>query len=115
MLPNAGSIGPHSAFAAGLKRAQTGAKLRFAPFHDRVAVVTRRADGVIAVVNVPPAAVLFGNDCTATYLLRLTLSAVLPLPKTSYANPVLGSRSCHLTPSAAASARFRAGTNSPGP
>src|SRR5439155_8045785 len=111
-VPKSGlSIGPHSPLSNGLVRTQSGTKLRFKSRHARFVVLTRRDAGAMFVVNVAPE---FGNPGSARSLLRLVLNEVLPLPKTSKAAPVLGSRSCHRTPSVSRNTIFRIGTNSPG-
>src|SRR5215510_3124213 len=72
-VPKAGLLeARHSPFAAGFEKSHCGTKSPLS-FHVRVAVVAARAIGLS---GVPPVA-------AATYLPRLTLSAVLPLPKTS--------------------------------
>src|SRR6185436_6853428 len=97
VVPKLGSaIAPHSPFATGLSRSHCGTKSRFASFHDRVVLVTRRAPGAISWVTATRS-----PDPSATcfrYLLKLALSAVLPSPNRSYAMPKRGDTSCHRRP-----------------
>src|SRR5262245_40462619 len=93
-------------------RLQSGTKLRLRSRHDLLVVLTSRKEGAMLVVNVPPA---FGKPGSARNLLKLPLSDVFPLPKRSKAAPILGSMSCHRTPSVSGNAMFRLGVNSPGP
>ncbi len=109
-VPKAGlSIAPHSPFAAGFIRTQSGTKLRLASFHVRLVLATIELEGARSRPNAPPTA------CAVKYLFRLAFSAVLPLPKTSNDKPVLGAMVCQRTPSAAGNTIFRSGANSPGP
>src|SRR5262245_21504299 len=76
-----GDVGPHSPFAIGLVNSQSGTKLVLLSLHDRVAELTSAFTG-------------FGLDPSvfsvwpSRYLLKVTLMAVLPSPRRSYASPV---------------------------
>src|SRR5687768_14715308 len=71
------AIAPHSPLAVGLRRLQSGAKLRLASAQDRVVAVTSVLSGLGSTASGEPAA----SFCR--YRFRLTLIAVFPLPKTS--------------------------------
>src|SRR5436190_23506299 len=73
-VPNAGLLdAAHSPFARGFEKSHCGTKSPLS-VHVRVAVVAARAMGWSSVPPVP----------AATYLPRLILSAVFPLPNRSY-------------------------------
>src|SRR5437867_2383929 len=86
---------PHSRLAAGFKRLQSGTRfpLRGSPagkklvsFHDRVVLVARRTTGLSSYSPPPPGP--FATNCV--YLPRLTFTAVLPVPNTSYTKLIRG-------------------------
>src|SRR5262245_27371203 len=103
------AIAPHSPLAPGSVRLQSGTKSRLPSVHARVVMLTRRLIGLWGRPNSP---VL---PWPATYLLRLTFIAVLPLPNTSTARPIFGVRSCHDTPGVAGSVMSRFGRSAVGP
>src|SRR5437588_9874404 len=73
-VPNAGLLeGPHSRFAAGFEKSHCGTKSPLS-VHTRVAEVAARGMGWSDVLPVG----------AATYLPKLALSAVFPLPNRSY-------------------------------
>src|SRR5581483_2379687 len=91
-------------------------KLPFRSVHDRVALVTSKAEGAMLTEKVPPALEQqFGAAMTGRYFPMLAFSAVLPLPKTSNATPALGSMSLKLTPLDSGKLMFLVGVNGLGP
>src|SRR5207249_3470768 len=81
-------IAPHSPFAIGLTRSQSGLKLPLASAHVLVTLSTERTTGLLR----PPLAAPGG---AAVDRFKLTLSAVLPSPNRSYAAAIRGSTSFH--------------------
>src|SRR5687768_15726327 len=80
------SFGPHSPFAAGLLRSQSGRKLLFTSFHDLVADVAAAACAGLPDLASPVAT-------PSRYLPRLNLTAVCAVPNTSYETPNRGVKS----------------------
>src|SRR5688572_31228439 len=85
----ASASAPHSAFARGFVRSQSGVRSPSRSFHDRVVWLTRLLIGLVSAERPVSAPKL------ERYLLRLTLRTVFPLPNRSYAAPSRGDRSCH--------------------
>ena len=106
--------GPHSPLVPKISRSQSGRKLPFASFHDRVAVVTTRCAGLSPSPKITFAS-LPRSAWPATYLPNEPLSAVLPLPNRSYAMPTRGEMSCHEIPLVGGSVKLRLGTSAAGP
>src|SRR5712691_9812347 len=95
---------PHSALVPGLLKSHSTTKFPLLSVHGRVALLTDVWTGLLARAR----SVVY----EATYLPRLTLSPVFPLPKRSYAAPRRGARSLkHGTHSTAAKSRL--GTKRP--
>src|SRR5262245_22803637 len=104
------AIARHSPFAAGFVRSQSGTKSRFESVQVRVVFVTRLVAGS---ASVPPVAA--PPRSPDRYLLMETFKAVLPLPKRSYAAPILGVMSFQCSPGVFGMTMFRLGTNCTGP
>src|SRR5579863_1171660 len=102
--PNAALlIAPHSPFAAGFNRLQSGVRFPLLSFHVLVTLFTEVFSGLLALAM--PTACRFMNFPMAA------LTDVLPLPKRSYAAPIRGLMSFqHGTHGTGA--YVRAGTNS---
>src|SRR5712692_3025827 len=89
-LPNPDvNHGPHSLFASGLVRSQSGRPLRLRSVTVRETLVEIATAGFNSSAVLRPSCVM-ARAADA-------LMAVLPLPKRSYAKPTRGSRSCHFT------------------
>ena len=98
------SKGPHSPFAAGLRRSQSGMKFWFVSFHVRLTLFTDVLIGLFALGIV--VAVI------STYRPTDTFRAVCPLPNRSYDTPRRGFRSVHEGTSCTGP-KLRAGPNLP--
>src|SRR5262249_5808715 len=95
---------PHSPFARGLLRSQSGLKLALASAHVRLTLFTDAVIGLFALMS--------STAITSTYRPSDALSAVLPLPNRSYDTPSRGFRSFQFgTPPTLS--KLRAPTNCP--
>src|SRR5262245_8950177 len=98
----------HSPLAARLTKSHCGRKSPFRSFHTRVVLVRVPRAGLARAAHVDR----FGPS---RYLPRPALTAVLPLPKRSYAPPRRGEIFFQLATSGIASnVRLRLGTSGPG-
>src|SRR5688572_6858439 len=102
-------MAPHSPLASGFVKTHSGTKLRFASFQLRLVAVTSVLTGLGAPPR-PPVA-----PCPATYLLRLTLMAVLPVPNRSYEAPSFGVMSFHPRFDVSGNEMLRVGVRMAGP
>src|SRR5580765_268193 len=91
--------------ASGLSRLQSAARLPLLSVQERVTRLTRRV-----LIGLPAV-----GSGASPYLPMFTLTAVLPLPKMSYAPPRRGERSLNVNQGVSGKSILRVGTSGPGP